>query len=74
MNISPDGIVIWQFNAVTLNATILFTWIVMVLLVVGSLLVTHRLSTETRFSHWQTRARVLADTLKRERLAVMSMP
>ena len=64
MNISPDGIVIWQFNAFTLNATILFTWIVMALLVVGSLLVTHRLSTETRFSHWQNLLEVLVTGIR----------
>lgn len=64
MNISPDGIVLWQFKVITLNATILFTWFVMVLLVAGSLLVTRRLSTETRFSRWQNLLEVLVTGIR----------
>ena len=44
---------IWQVGSITLNATIVFTWVVMAFLVTGSWLVTRRLSTETRFSRWQ---------------------
>lgn len=46
MEISPDAIVYWQSGVVKLNATILFTWIVMALLVVGSWLVTRRLTSD----------------------------
>ena len=53
MSISPDSIVIWGWGPISLNATILFTWLVMALLTVGSWLVTRRLSTGTRLSRWQ---------------------
>jgi len=46
MEISPDAIVYWQSGALKINATILFTWIVMALLVVGSWLVTRRLTSD----------------------------
>jgi F-type H+-transporting ATPase subunit a len=46
MEISPDAIVYWQSGLFKINATILFTWIVMALLVVGSWLVTRRLTSD----------------------------
>lgn len=53
MNLSPDAIVLWQWGPVTLNATILFTWLVMALLVIGSWLATRRLTADIRMSRWQ---------------------
>ena len=53
MTISPDGIVLWQWGPFALNATIAFTWLVMALLVLGSWLVSRRLSTSTQMSRWQ---------------------
>lgn len=53
MVISPDEIVLWRWGSVSLNATIVFTWLVMVLLVAGSWLVTRNLSTGIRFSRGQ---------------------
>jgi len=64
MNISPDGIVIWQLSTITLNATIVFTWIVIALLVIGSWLITRRLSSETRFSRWQNLLEVLVTDMQ----------
>jgi len=51
--ISPDQVVIWQWGEISLNATIVFTWVVMGLLVFISWLITRRLSSEVRFSRWQ---------------------
>lgn len=53
MHITPDQIIIWQSGIVTLNATILYTWLVMALLVLGSWWVTQRLSTTPQMSRWQ---------------------
>lgn len=44
MEISPDNIIYWQWEFITLNATIVYTWVVMVLLTVGAWLVTRKLS------------------------------
>jgi len=51
--ISPDQVIIWQWGEISLNATIVFTWVVMGLLVFISWLTTRRLSSEVRFSRWQ---------------------
>jgi F-type H+-transporting ATPase subunit a len=52
-DISPDQVVLWQWGGVSLNATLLFTWGIMVLLVAGSFLITRRLSSGVRISRWQ---------------------
>ncbi len=40
MEISPDQVVLWQAGPFALNATIVFTWVVMAILAVGAHLVT----------------------------------
>lgn len=53
MRISPDSIIIWQAELAKINATILFTWLVMLLLVGGSWLVTRNLQTGEQLPRWQ---------------------
>jgi F-type H+-transporting ATPase subunit a len=53
MELSPDSTIFWQWGPVRLTATIVFTWAVMALLVVGSWLVTRRLSSEGKLSRRQ---------------------
>jgi F-type H+-transporting ATPase subunit a len=59
MDISPDSIVIWEWRWVSLNATILFTWLVMALLVIGSWLATRKLSAGVKISRWQNLLEIL---------------
>ena len=40
MHLSPDEIIFWQFGFFKLNATIVYTWGLMIVLAVGSKLVT----------------------------------
>ncbi len=44
MRLSPDQRIFWQHAFLKLNATIVFTWGLMLVLTVGSLLVTRKLS------------------------------
>lgn len=53
MQISPDAIIYWQAGLLKLNATIVFTWLIMFLLVFGSRLVTGKLKTGERLPRWQ---------------------
>jgi F-type H+-transporting ATPase subunit a len=64
VNISTDSTVLWQFGPFPINATIAFTWLVMVLLVVGSWAITRRLSTGTRLSRWQNLLEVLVSAMR----------
>lgn len=54
MHISPDEVIFWQHGLFKLNATILFTWALMAALVIGSALITRRLSHGITRSRWQT--------------------
>ena len=53
MRLSPDEMIFWQHGFFKLNATIVFTWALMLLLVVGSRLITRHLSTDHTRSRWQ---------------------
>ncbi len=62
--ISPDQVILWQWHFVVLNATLIYTWLVMVLLVGLSWLVTRHLSTELRVSRWQSMLEVLVSAMR----------
>jgi F-type H+-transporting ATPase subunit a len=53
VEITPDAIVFWKLGPFSLNATIVFTWVMMVLLVLIAWLATQRLSLEPPLSRWQ---------------------
>ena len=53
IRISPDAISFWTFKGFTLNATILFTWVVMALLIFFSWLGTRHLKIDGETSRWQ---------------------
>lgn len=53
VEISPDAIIIWKLGQINLNATIIFTWVVMALLVLISWLATRKLAVEPPLSREQ---------------------
>jgi F-type H+-transporting ATPase subunit a len=65
-DISPDQVVIWQWKFMALNATILFTWGVMILMVAGSWLITRKLSTDVKISRWQNLLEVVIDAMRNQ--------
>lgn len=65
-DITPDMVTIWQWGAISLNATIVFTWIVMALIIVISWLVTRGLSVDAQASRWQTLLEVLVGGIRNQ--------
>jgi len=53
MHLSPDELVFWHLGFLKLNATIVYTWALMLVLTVGSWLITRRISTGLERSRWQ---------------------
>jgi F-type H+-transporting ATPase subunit a len=53
MRLSPDQLVFWHYSFLKLNGTIVFTWALMVVLTVGSTLITRHLSSDEKRSRWQ---------------------
>ena len=64
--ISPDQVIIWSWGFIKINATILYTWLVMAILLIVSWLVTRDLSTEINVSRWQHFLEVVISTIRGE--------
>lgn len=63
MHLSPDEVVFWQYGAFKLNATIVYTWGLMVLLAAGSTLITRNLSTTLSRSRWQNFLEIIVTSI-----------
>lgn len=66
MHLSPDTIIFWQYGVFKLNATIVFTWGLMLVLAVGSKLVTHKLSTDLERSPWQNLLEIVVTGIEKQ--------
>lgn len=64
MEISPDAWVLYEWRGLRLNATIVFTWGVMALLVLLSWIITARLSEGETVSRWQVMLEVVVTTIR----------
>lgn len=53
MRLTPDTWIFWQYGFIKLNATIVFTWALMAVLVLGAALITRKLATGHARSRWQ---------------------
>lgn len=63
-DISPDAVVLWSRGPVEINATLVYTWGVMLLMVGGSWLVTRKLSDSERIPRWQNLLEVLVTGIR----------
>jgi F-type H+-transporting ATPase subunit a len=64
LSITPDNVVYWQWGFIKLNATLLFSWLVMAILVGGAWLITRRLSAGLDVSGWQSLLEVIVLTIR----------
>lgn len=66
MELSPDQIIFWQLGVAKINATIAYTWALMLLLVIGSHLITRRLSATMQRSRWQNMLEIIVTSLEQQ--------
>jgi F-type H+-transporting ATPase subunit a len=66
MRLSPDEMIFWQHGFIKLNATIVFTWGLMLVLAVGSRVITRRLSTDLTRSRWQNVLEIVVTAIERQ--------
>lgn len=66
MELSPDAIVYWQWGPVVINATLVFTWLVMTILVIGSWLITRNLSSGMEISRFQVALETVVDLIQKQ--------
>jgi F-type H+-transporting ATPase subunit a len=66
MHLSPDEVIYWHYGLLKLNATIAYTWALMIVLVVGSKIVTRKLSTGLERSRWQNLLEIVVTSIQKQ--------
>ncbi|MGO9896591.1 MAG: F0F1 ATP synthase subunit A [Bryobacteraceae bacterium] len=66
MRLTPDQMIFWQHGFLKLNGTILFTWVLMLVLAAGSKLVTRKLSTGLEHSRWQNLLEIVVTAIGKQ--------
>jgi F-type H+-transporting ATPase subunit a len=66
MHISPDQIIFWQHGFLKLNATIAFTWGLMLVLAIGAKLITRKLSVDLNRSRWQNLLEIIVTAIEKQ--------
>lgn len=66
MHLSSDELILWQHGFFKLNLTIVTTWVLMGVMVVGAKLITRNLSAEVKITRWQSMLEIIVVTLRRQ--------
>jgi F-type H+-transporting ATPase subunit a len=66
MEITPDKVIVFSFGGFELNATIFWTWVVMLLLVVGAIAATRGVKDELVPSRWQLMLEVIVTEMRNQ--------
>jgi len=66
MRLSPDEIIFWQNGVLKLNATIVFTWWLMLALAVSSKLITRKLSIDLKRAPWQNLLEIIVTNIVKQ--------
>src|SRR5450432_4672528 len=66
MRLSPDGMIFWQHGFLKLKGTIVFTWGLMLVMTLGSKLITRKLSTELKRSRWQNLLEIVVNGIEKQ--------
>ena len=66
MHLSSDALILWQHGFFKLNVTIVTTWVLMLVMVVGAKLVTRNLEHRVNISRWQSLLEVIVVTIRNQ--------
>ncbi len=66
MRLSTDQLVFWQHGFLTLNATIVYSWVLMLVLAAGAKLITRRLNPGIKISRWQCASEIIVIGIKKQ--------
>src|SRR5471030_1723238 len=66
MRLSPDEMVFWHYGIFKVNGTIVLTWGLMLVMVVGSKLITRRLSTDLTRAPWQSLLEIIVTGIEKQ--------
>jgi F-type H+-transporting ATPase subunit a len=66
VRISPDELVIWRHGFFVLNSTIVTTWALMLVMVVGAKLITRKIKVEGVISRWQGVLEIVVTSIQKQ--------
>jgi len=66
LRLSPDELIFWQYGFVTLNSTIVTTWVLMLVMTLGAMRITKKLLTEGQISRWQGFLEIVVTTIQEQ--------
>ncbi len=66
MHISPDQVIYWQHGFFKLNATIVLTWGLILVMVVGSILISRKISKGNKRSRWQNLLEIVVTGIEKQ--------
>jgi len=66
MRLSSDELIFWQHGFIKLNATVVTTWALMLVLSVGAKLITRKLANEVSISRWQCALEILVTGMREQ--------
>jgi len=67
MRISPDDWIFWEYGIIKLNATIVFTWAIMLVMILGSKAIARKLTIDVMpRSRWQTMAETIVIEIQKQ--------
>jgi F-type H+-transporting ATPase subunit a len=66
MRLSTDQLIFWQYGFFKLNATIVYTWGLMLVLALGAKLITRRLAPGIAISRWQCALEIIVTGIKKQ--------
>ena len=66
MRLSPDENIFWQYGFLVLNSTIVTTWVLMLIMTVGSILITRKLKVEGDITRWQGFLEIVVTTIQQQ--------
>ena len=66
MHLSSDEVILWQHGFFKLNATIVTTWALMLVLVLGARLITRNLASDVHISRWQSLLEIVVTAIRKQ--------
>lgn len=66
MELSTDHIIFWEWRFIHINATLVYTWSVMIVLVTGSWLIGRKLRSDMKMNRWQNLFEVLITMIQQQ--------
>lgn len=66
MNLTSDQVILWRHGFMKLNETVVTTWVMMFLMVLGAKLITRKLMTEGAISRWQGAFEIIVTAIEKQ--------